>query len=150
MNNKHTALRGLLWFISIYHVVLGLCANLPPPQVQGIASALLGLHLPENPALFQLLKPFGVYVMTFGVAMGVAAWNPVKNRALITVGVVLFALRLIQRLIDLDGVQQNLGVTSGRNWATIATVAAFTLLLAGLRWNLYREMHADGAAASQA
>jgi hypothetical protein len=149
MNNKHTALRGLLWFICIYHVTLGLCANLPPPQVQSVASALLGLHLPDNPALFQLLKPFGVYVTVFGVMMGVAAWNPVKNRALITVGVVLFVLRLLQRLTDLDGVQQNLGITSGRNWATIATVATFTLLLAAFRWKLYREMHANGPAAAQ-
>jgi|GEM_PF-1338385 hypothetical protein len=148
MNNKHTALRGLLWFICVYHVVLGLCANLPPSQVQAIAAALLGLQLPDNAALFQLLKPFGVYVMVFGVAMGIAAWNPVKNRALISLGVVLFALRLIQRLVDLDGVQQNLGVTSDRNWATIATVAVFTLLLAVLRWKLHREMHHNTAAAS--
>lgn len=150
MNNKHTALRGLLWFICLYHVTLGLCANLPAPQVQAVGSALLGLHLPDNPALFQLLKPFGVYVAVFGVMMGVAAWNPVKNRALISVGVVLFALRLLQRLTDLEGVQQNLGVTSGRNWATIATVAAFTALLATLRWKLYRDMHATGTPTTQA
>jgi hypothetical protein len=149
MNNKYTALRGLLWFICLYHVFLGICANLPAPQVQAVGAALFGLHLPDNPALFQLLKPFGVYVTVFGVMMGVAAWNPVKNRALITVGVVLFALRLLQRLTDLDGVQQNLGVASGRNWATIATVAAFTLLLATLRWKLYRDMHAPAAPAPQ-
>lgn len=145
MNNKHTALRGLLWFICLYHVVLGLCANLPPAQVQSVATSLLGLHLPPDPALFQILKPFGVYVMVFGVAMGIAAWNPVKNRALISLGVVLFGLRLLQRLTDLDGVQQNLGVASGRNWATIVTVAAFALLLAVLRWKLHREMQASPA-----
>lgn len=144
MQNKHTALRGLLWVICVYHVVLGLCANLPPAQVQAAASALLGLQLPQDPTLFQILKPFGVYVMVFGVMMGVTAWNPVKNRALITVGVILFALRLLQRLLNLEGVEQNLGVTSGRNWATIATVGAFALALAVLRWKLYREMHDAG------
>lgn len=149
MNNKHTALRGLLWFICIYHVALGLCANLPPAQVQSVASLVFGLHLPDNPALFQLIKPFGVYVVVFGVMMGVAAWNPVKNRALITIGVILFALRLLQRLLNLDAVEQGFGVTPGRNTATIATVAAFAILLAVLRWKLYREMHESHAPTSQ-
>ena len=139
--NKHTVLRGLLWCICAYHIVLGFCANLPPSQVQAAATSLLGLHLPDSPALYQLLKPFGVYVMVFGVMMGLAAWNPVKNRALITIGVVLFTLRLLQRLIDLDEVQQNLGVSTARNWATIVTVAIFALLLGALRLKLYRDMN---------
>jgi len=141
MRNKHITLRGLLWFICAYHIVIGFAANLPPPQASTVAMALLGLHLPDDPALFQVLKPFGIYAMTFGVMMGVAAWNPVKNRALITIGVVLFGLRLLQRLTNLDAVEHSLGVTAARNWATIGTVSCFTLLLAWLRWRLYHEMH---------
>jgi hypothetical protein len=143
MNNKHTALRGLLWFICIYHVILGLCANLPPPQVQSIARTIWDIHLPNEPALYQVIKPFGTYVIIFGVAMGVAAWNPVKNRALVSIGVVLFAIRLVQRLFEHESVQQNLRVSTNRHWATIATVAAFALLLIFFRWKLYREMSAE-------
>ena len=140
MNNKHTALRGLLWFICLYHVILGLCANLPPTQVQSLAKTIWGIHLPEEPALYQVIKPFGVYVMIFGIAMGIAAWNPVKNRAIISIGVALFGMRLLQRLFEHQEVQQNLHVTAGRHWATIATVGGFALLLAFFRWKLYREM----------
>lgn len=141
MNKNHLLLRSVLWFVCLYHVGLGLCANLPPPAVQSVAASLLGLKLPDSPALFQLIKPFGVYVIAFGVMMGVAAWNPAKNRALISVGVVLFGLRLLQRLLNLGEVEQNLGVSPARNWATIATVAAFGFALATLRWKLHREMH---------
>jgi hypothetical protein len=145
MNNKHIALRGLLWFICLYHVILGLCANLPSAQVQSLAKAIWGIHLPEEPALYQVIKPFGLYVMIFGVAMGVAAWNPVKNRAMISIGVVLFGVRLLQRLFEHDRVQHTLHVSAARLWATIATVGAFTLLLAYFRWKLYREMRASKA-----
>jgi hypothetical protein len=142
MKNNYPALRALLWFICVYHVGLGLAANLPPAQVRATASAVLGLQLPEDPALYQIVKPFGIYAITFGLMMGVAAWNPQKNRALVSIGVVLFVLRILQRLLNLESTQQNLGVTTGRNWATIATVAVFATLLAVLRWRLYRDMHA--------
>ena len=61
------------------------------------------------------------------------------RQAIISIGVVLFGVRLLQRLFEHEGVQQNLHVSAGRHWATIATVGAFTLLLAFFRWKLYHE-----------
>lgn len=148
MNNNYPVLRALLWFICVYHVCLGIAANLPPDQVRATAAAVFGVQLPDNPALFQLLKPFGAYGFVFGVMMGVAAWNPIKNRALISIGVVLFAVRLLQRLVNLENTQQYLGVTEARNWATIVTVSVFAGLLAVLRWKLYRDMRATEPAAA--
>lgn len=143
MQSKHLAIRSLLWFICLYHLILGVCAHLPSPQVQAAARLILGLDIPNHPVVLQILKPFGVYVMAFGCAMGMAAWNPVKNRALISLGIILFGLRLIQRLSDLQGVKDHLGVSEARNWFTIAVVASFTLLLGVLRWKLYQEMHPE-------
>jgi hypothetical protein len=145
MKTEHTALRTLLWLICIYHIGFGIAANLAPAQVNALAASVLGQPLPDNPALYQILKPFGIYAMIFGVMMGVAAWNPVKNRALITIGMILFGLRLLQRLLNLDEMQQGLGVSAARNWATIVAVACFALLLGVLRWKLYREMHSGSA-----
>ena len=144
MQNKHTALRALLWIICVYHIAFGLLANLPSETVRNLAHALFGLNLPEVSALEYVLKPFGIYVMTFGVMMGVAAWNPVKNRALISVGVVLFGLRILQRLISMAAMEHALSITPARNLGTLAVVAAFGLALAWLRLQLYREMHAPG------
>lgn len=141
MQKKYPLLRGVLCLIGLYHVAFGLAANLPAPQVQAAAAAVLGVRLPAEPALYHVLKPFGIYAIVFGAMMLVAAWNPVKNRALISLGVVLFLLRIGQRLLNLDGVQQDLGVTAARNWATIGTVGVLALLLSWLRWQLYRDMH---------
>ena len=141
MKNKHTMLRALLWLICAYHVGFGVLANLPSNLMRRCAVALLGINLPADAALDYVIKPFGIYAMTFGVMMGVAAWNPVKNRALISVGVVLFALRILQRLLNLDAMQQAFNIAPSRNLGTIAVVALFGLALAWLRLQLYREMH---------
>jgi len=148
MKTKYTALRFLLWMICIYHVGFGLLANAPSDLMRRAATVLLGIHLPDDPTLLYVVKPFGIYCIIFGVMMGVAAWNPVKNRALISIGVVLFALRIGQRLLNLDAMQQALGVTPQRNLATIAVVAVFGVALALLRWIVYRDMHQGSGADS--
>jgi putative Ca2+/H+ antiporter (TMEM165/GDT1 family) len=145
MKNKHTALRALLWAICIYHVVFGLLANLPAETMRGLAATLLGFSLPAVPALDYVVKPFGIYVIAFGVMMGVAAWNPVKNRALISIGVVLFVLRAAQRLIHVEEMQDALGVTPARNLIAVCVVVAFAVALLGLRWKLHCELHAAEA-----
>jgi hypothetical protein len=150
MEKKHTTIRAILWLICLYHVVFGVLANAPAETMRQLAASVLGIHLPDEPALAYVIRPFGIYVMTFGIMMGVAAWNPVKNRALISVGVVLFALRIVQRLLNLEGMQQALGVSPSRNLGTIAVVAAFGLALAWLRLQLYREMHNTAAPAKPA
>jgi hypothetical protein len=141
MKKKHTPLQVLLWLICVYHVGFGLLANAPSELMRQCAAGMLGINLPADAALDYVIKPFGIYVMTFGIMMGVAAWNPVKNRALISVGVVLFALRIAQRLLNLEAMQQAFGVAPSRNLVTVLVVALFGLALAWFRFQLYREMH---------
>lgn len=145
VKSKHTALRSLLWFICVYHVVFGLIPNLFPGQVEGLAERLAGMRIGAAPECLALAKPFGVYAMIFGVMMGVAAWDPVKNRALISVGIVLFVLRIMQRLAGLNEAHQVFGVAPGRGLLTVAVVSCFALALAWLRYRLYREMHGEAA-----
>jgi hypothetical protein len=140
MENKHVALRGLLWIICFYHVGCGLAPNLFPDQVPMLAEKLAGMRVSAVPEFIYLAKPFGVYAIAFGIMMGLAAWNPVKNRALISVGIILFALRIIQRLMGISEVEQLFGVAPSRSFATIGIVAAFGAALAWLRFLLYREM----------
>lgn len=144
MKSKHNLLRGLLWFICIYHVVTGLTANLSDAGVRFAADKLAGVQLRDNPELFHIARPFGVYVICFGVLMGLAAWNPVKNRAIITVGVLLFLARALQRIIFAQQFQATFNVSAGRNAVTITAVCLFAVALAVLRILLYQEMKRTG------
>lgn len=146
MKKSYAALRALLGFICVYHVLVGVIAFMPAEVVRESARALLGLELPETPALYQVVKSFGVYALAFGVMMGVAAWNPVKNRALITIGVVLFALRVAQRLTNLEDMRGSFGLSEARNLGTVAVVAVIGLALAWLRLQIYRDMRSEATA----
>lgn len=146
MKTQHIALRGLLWFICVYHVACGLAAMIWPQQIPAIAATLAGMKINPVPEFVYLAKPFGVYAAVFGVMMGVAAWNPVKNRALITIGVVLFGLRILQRVLALNEVEQLFGVSHARSVQTIVIVAALGAALAWFRFRLYVEMR-DGRTA---
>lgn len=143
MKHKHIALRALLWFICLYHVVSGLIPNLFPELLPMLAKQLAGMKIGAVPECIALARPLGVYAITFGIMMGVAAWNPVKNRALISVGIVLFSLRIAQRLLFLREAQEVFGVPLARSLVTVAVVSCFALALAWLRLLLYREMRAE-------
>lgn len=143
--SNHLALRVLLWVIGLYHVVCGLLANLMPDRIPALAQMLAGMKVTASPDFLYLAKPFGVYVIAFGIMMIVAAWNPVKNRALISIGILLFALRIFQRLTTMTEVETLFGVTPARSLATIGIVACFGGALAWLRFQLYRQMHTGDA-----
>jgi len=149
MQSKHWGLRGLLWLICAYHVTVGVLLNCPQAWIAAAAKSLFGnMTLAGDPGMYFVLRPMGVYVILFGIMMGVAAWNPVKNRALITVGVILFALRIIQRIMTAGEFQSLFGVSQARNAAMIGVVAVFGLALAWFRLQLYREMHAEPSSSS--
>jgi hypothetical protein len=143
MKTSYRGIRGLLWLICVYHVMIGVIAFMPPEVVRGSARVLLGLALPETPALYQVVKSLGVYALVFGVMMGVAAWDPIKNRALISVGVVLFALRIFQRLMNLDALEESFSVSTARNLGTAGVVAVIGGALAWLRWRIYQDMRRE-------
>jgi hypothetical protein len=141
MKSKYISLRILLWVICIYHVAAGLLANIFPEMLPWLAERLAGMQIGSVPEAIALAKPLGVYAMIFGVMMGVAAWNPVKNRAIISVGVILFLVRIVQRLAGLQEAEQVFGVPVSRSLSTVAAVSVFAVALALFRYILYRDMH---------
>jgi hypothetical protein len=149
VKSNHRGLRALLGLICVYHAAVGVIAFLPPSAVSAAAQALLGLKLPAEPALFHVIQSFGVYALVFGFTMGLAAYDPVKNRAMITVGIFLMALRVGQRLAGLEDLERSFGVSPLRNAGTVATVAGIGIALAWFRWRLWREMRTAEAPATR-
>ncbi|MDO8804327.1 MAG: hypothetical protein Q7R35_07845, partial [Elusimicrobiota bacterium] len=94
MEKKYTAGRALLWAISGYHVLVGLVMLLSGELAIKAAKVFGGMTLQGGPEQGAIGEMFACYLIAFGLLMGAAAWNPVKNRAAVTIGAVLFALRI--------------------------------------------------------
>jgi hypothetical protein len=142
---KHLVLRGVVWLVCLHHLVLGIVLNCPVESIRWTTQALLGAtKLPDASALF-LARMLGTYMIVLGIGMGLAAWDPVKNRALLSLGAILVALRGLQRLVQADDLQSALGISSGSNWTTVLIILAFGAVLAFFRFRVYQDMHrADG------
>lgn len=141
MKKKHLVLRGVVWLVCLYHILLGITLNCPVKCITWVATnTLCATKMPDASALF-LARMLGTYLIVFGIAMGLAAWNPIKNRALLTIGAILVVLRTLQRLVQVDDLQDAIGISSGGNWTTVVVLLAFAGVLAFFRYCVYREMH---------
>ena len=147
MKSNYPLPRALLALIAVYHLTIGVIAFFPQETVSAAAALILGLSLPDEPALFQVIKSFGVYAGVFGVMMGLAAYDPVKNRAMISAGVVLMALRVMQRLTNLEELERSFDVATVRNLGTVIIVSGLGLALTWFRWRLWRDMRVAQAPA---
>lgn len=140
MQKNYFFLRGVTWFISVFHVIFGVVLNASPKTIVWFLTNVLGAtKMPEASVLF-LARALGTYMIVFGIGMGIAAWNPIKNRALLTVGAILVGLRAIQRIIQAADLEQMLGITSGKNLLTIGILFALAAILVVFRMKLYQDM----------
>lgn len=131
-------LRVLLAFIAIYHLGLGVLAIVSDGGFVWLARVLGGATTEASPQAIALMHPFGAYLAAFGVAMAVAAWDPVKYRALVSIAVVLFALRVIQRSLSIDESVAAYGITALRAWLNLGLVAVIGAVLFAYRIRLGR------------
>lgn len=89
---------------------LALAVACLPPMIIGMAGAISGEYaakvgeilsrasIPVTPEINYFAKPLGLYVFMFGCLLAYTIIDPVKYRAVITWGAILFFLRGIQRL----------------------------------------------------
>lgn len=146
---KYMGWRVLLWFIAGYHLLSGLLLLFWGDLSINTLKVLAGVTLSGSPELGIVGEIMACYLLAFGLMMGIAAWNPVKNRALITVGLVLFGLRLFQRIFFADKVMQVMQIPASKYWSAALIVAILAILLSAFRWRLYRDMHGVGVCSSQ-
>lgn len=140
MQKKYMSLKAFVWLVCVYHVALGIVLNAPIRLLSSTLTHCLGAtKMPDASALFSA-RMLGTYMFVFGVGMGIAAWNPVKNRALLTVGVILISCRALQRLVQANDLNQALGVSASTNWSTIAVLMVFAGVLAVFRLKLWQDM----------
>ena len=145
MQAKYRFLRGVVWVVGAYHIILGVILNCPVSWIVWTSNHILGAtRMPDASALF-LARMLGVYLVAFGVAMALAAWDPIKNRAILSIGAILVALRTLQRLVQADDLQQGLGISGGTNWVTVIVLVVLAAFLLFFRIQLYRDMQKSSA-----
>jgi hypothetical protein len=131
--NRDVALKLVLWGIALYHVVLGGGAFLSGPLAQQIAHSIFGIELTLDPAMAFVVKVLGVYALTFGVVTLVAARDPVRYRVLLDVIVVLYVLRIVNKLAFKSQYVAGLHIAPTRVWIESAMLTAFALAVFVLR-----------------
>lgn len=132
--------RGVLWFICAYNVLLGIIFNCPEGVVVGFSQMAFSYDTAPGTALLFTARLMGAYMLFFGAAMGLAAYNPVKNRALLTVGAIFLVLRALQRVVQADQLEAAFGTTPERNIIYIAMLTCFAVVVAVFRLKLYKDM----------
>ena len=140
MGNRYLVPRGILWIMCVYHVVVGVALNCPPEWVAWVAENWFSITRLPGESSIHIARMLGVYMVAFGVALGTAAWNPVKNRAILTIGVLLAVTRFVQRLATGAQLEQALGIPQSHNIALFAPLIVFSIVLIVFRWHIYRQM----------
>jgi hypothetical protein len=147
MSKTYTGWKVLLWFIAAYHALLGLLLMFSGELTIKAIKTVAGVAITGSPLLGVVGEILACYLLAFALIMAVAAWNPQKNRAAISVGLVLFALRLFQRICFAEKTMQIMQIPPVKYWSAAAIVAILAGLMGIFRWQLYRDMH-DPASSS--
>ncbi len=134
-------LKGFLWFICAFHVIVGLGLNLSSAFPQ-IMADYYGATVEWTPALLYLVKPIGAFMLALGVMAAAAARDPLNHSSIIFGFVVLFVLRGLQRFAFQDEIATAVGIESGRN---VGNAVFFLLMAAALVW-LFRAANKSATA----
>ena len=123
---KERAFKVFASVVGIYHIILGVSALVLP---EGMMSSMVQLFLGFNPSVtdeFVLVAKFtGVYVLAFGIVVLLIARDPVRHALFIGPVLLLFAIRLINKVILFDDIGAQLDVPTARNVLAVAFVAVF-------------------------
>lgn len=144
MNKPYLCGKGVLTIVGSYHVALGLLLMTSGELAIRAARSIGGMTIAGSPELGIVGEVLACYLLAFGAMMLAAAWDPVKNRACISIGVVLFALRALQRAVFAQKTMSVFQMGPGHYWGTLAVVLVLGAALAVLRWRIYQDM--QGAA----
>lgn len=134
---------GSLWwgrivagFIGLYHLWVGVTLIMSGETSIRLARSIAGWTIDGSPAMGIVGEILGCYIIAFGLMMLVAAWDPVGGRHFLTVGVVLIALRVFQRLYFGDKVMEVFQVSPWHHWMAITVVTVMGVLLSMFRWHV--------------
>jgi hypothetical protein len=131
--SKRLALQLILWSICIYHIVLGACGFLSEDLAVRLADILFSVRIEPTPQLSYIAKLLGIYAVVFGLMTATAALAPEHHPTLLNLVILLYALRILNKLIFSDLFTQAFAAPPARTWVDIAMLLAFGLSVALLK-----------------
>jgi hypothetical protein len=104
-----------LWFVSIFHLGVGLALNLAPGLVDTIAAMYGAKVAGWSPQFLYILYPLGAFMLALGVVAALAACDPARFRPVVYVFAGLFIIRSLHRLFMGETSTEVFGIEPGRN-----------------------------------
>jgi len=133
MGNKTKIFKGVAWFASVYHALLGLGGLFGSSAfIQQVVKGVYGINLTLTSEVIFLIKFTSVYMLAFAVAMAIMALNPVRHGCLIWVAAALFGTRILYKIIFFQDIQTTFG---GAATGEITTLVVITAMLGLLFWS---------------
>jgi len=127
------ALPILLGLIGIYHLGLGILPFLPTAFTTRLLLAIFGMVFEVTPQMHYLGQLFGIYALLFGLMALVAAGDPYRHRSLVNLVLVLYCLRILNRVLFIFTFMPAFQTTPFRGWLEVVLLAAFGLAVVLLR-----------------
>ena len=115
----------MLWLVCLYHVFMGVGAFLSKDMVVWLADVFFGIKLQVTPQISYLAKLLGIYVVAFGLMVAVAALDPARHPSLLKIVIILYGLRVLNKLVFADLYTAAFAAPRYRAWVDIAMLAAF-------------------------
>jgi hypothetical protein len=90
-------LQLVLGLLALYHLGIGLLSVLSQRWTAKVTRGLYDITLDENPQFHYAVKMLGLYALTLGFLLSLAAFNPVEHRAVILAVILLQSMRALFR-----------------------------------------------------
>ena len=136
MNSKKSLgiFKFLAGFVSVYHFILGLVGTFASTDtVVWFVNRVYGVNPTIDAQFIYLAKFISIYMIVFAIAMAFLAWKPVKFRKLVWLPITLFSVRIIERLVFFDILNEAFGVDMTQNLTVIMPIGILVIALYTLR-----------------
>lgn len=123
---RTTIFKTLVGIAGVYHLVLGFSGLfLPMDMFMEVSERVLGVRPEANDQFHLTVKFASTYLLAFGAMLLILFKDPLKYRILLIPVLLLFGVRLINKLILFGAVGSSFEVPAARNLLAVAMVAVF-------------------------
>jgi hypothetical protein len=130
MITRLSALKVVLAVAALYHVILGVAANVipPGPLADTIIAMSFGAAFEINAITQHIIRLLGAFMIFVGIAVFFAFREPYRYRGIIYCLMTLFGIRIFQRAVFSGDLTQNFAIAPDR----IVMQVVFFVILIGI------------------